>query len=126
MAIDVNAAMDAIGVALATISGMRVYDYPPPTVEVPAAVVAYPDVIEFDAAFVRGADRAVFPVHILVGRFSDRTARDQLNSYIPVVKAALDGGLVGGSARVTEARPNIMSVAAVDYLAATFSLEVYA
>ena len=127
MALNVAAAMDGIGTRLGTISGLRVYDYASDRVSPPAAIVGWPETIEFDQTYVRGADMATFPVAVIVGRVSDRASRDVLTAYVPLVKAALDGTLGGAvaSARVTSADINPITVAGVDYVAATFMLEAY-
>lgn len=127
--------MTAIGATLATIEGLRVFDYPPDDVPVPAAIVAYPDKINYDETYGRGTDSTIFPTHILVGRVDQRAARDRLGPFVTgmgpkSVKAALVldptlGGVVG-SANVNEARIVQMTVNRVEYLAATFQIEVFA
>lgn len=126
MAIDLNPVMDAIGVRLLTISGLRVYDYAADSISVPAAVVALPT-IEFDVTKARGVDRGTFPVHVLVSRVSDRASRDKANTLVGSVKTAMDGTLGGivHAARVVDTTYSEMQVAGVDYLAATVNVEVY-
>lgn len=133
MALDLAAVMDAMGTALATIPGLRVFDYPSDTVNPPQAIVSLPSDVEYDVVAGRGADRAVIPVMILVGKVSDRTARDLMAQYISgvginSVKAALDGDLGGAaqSVRVTLAMPpDVVTVGAVEYLGTSFEVEVY-
>lgn len=134
MAIDLNATMDALGVRLATITGLRVFDYPPDSISPPAAVVAYPE-LEYDQTYQAGADRATFPVHVLTGKDSDRASRDKLGAYVArsggsSIKTTLeaDPTLAGAvdSLRVRRATFSTMTVGSVDYLAATFDVEVYA
>ena len=134
MALDLNAAMDALGVRLRTIAGLRVYDYPPDTVAVPAAVIAYPD-LEYDQTYAAGADRATFAVHVLAGKVSDRASRDSIGAYVAragasSVKTTLeaDPTLAGAvdSLRVRGVSFSTMTVAALEYLAATFDVEVVA
>ena len=43
---------------------------------------ADPTVIEFDATFRRGSDRAEFPVWFVVGRNDPKAARDALSAII--------------------------------------------
>lgn len=125
-----NATMDAIGVRLLTITGLRVFDYTADSIAVPAAVVGLPDVT-YDNTKGRGFDFATYPVHLLVSKVSDRASRDKLAAYLvgtggASVKAAVDGTL-GGTvqvARVASAALSTMTVAGVDYLAATFQVEV--
>lgn len=131
MALNLNTAMDAIGTALGGISGLRVYDFPADTIAVPAAVVAWPDEVEYDHTHRRGADRAVFKVHVLVGKVSDRTSRDALNTYTngsgavnTSVKATLDA--MGPHVRVERVTFSVMTVAGVEYLAGTFDVDYVA
>lgn len=131
MSLDLNATMDAIGARLLTISGLRVFDYTADSINPPAAVVTLPTV-QYDVTKSRGTDRAVFDVHVLVSKVSDRASRDKLATYIvgtgsSSVKAAIDGTLGGvvQYARVMGCSMSMMSVAGVDYLAATFQIEVH-
>lgn len=135
MALDLNATMDAIGARLVGVTGLRVYDYAADAAAPPAAIVALPETVEYDVVAGRGSDRVVIPVTVLVGRVSDRAARDQLAQYVSgtgalSVKSAVEGGTgdLGGvahSVRVTEARVEIVTIQAVEYLGATFDVEVY-
>ena len=132
MALDLGAVMDAIGVRLATISGLRVADYPSDIANPPQAIVSLPETVEYDVVMGRGADRVVIPVLVLVGKVSDRAARDAIGLYVSgsgasSVKAAVDGDLGGTAhtARVTGARISVVTIAAVDYLGASFDIEVF-
>lgn len=135
MALDLGAVMDAIGSRLVGVTGLRVYDYPPDGVAPPAAIVSLPDTVEYDEAGARSLDRVVIPVTILVGKVSDRAARDQLAAYVSgtgaqSVKTAIEGGTgdLGGVAqtvRVTSARIDVVTIQAVEYLGASFEVEVY-
>lgn len=135
MALDLNAVMDAIGARLVGVTGLRVYDYAADAASPPAAIVALPEEVEYDVVAGRGADRVLIPVTVLVGRVSDRAARDQLARYVSgegaeSVKAAVEGGdpPLGGAAqtvRVAMARIDVVTLGAVDYLGASFDVEVY-
>jgi hypothetical protein len=132
VALDLGAVMDAIGTRLATISGLRVADYPSDAANPPQAIVSLPETVEYDTVMGRGADRVVIPVTVLVGRVSDRAARDALALYVSgsgasSVKSAVDGDLGGiaHTARVTGATVNIVTIQAVDYLGASFDVEVF-
>jgi hypothetical protein len=108
----------------------RAYEWPTESVNPPCAVVGYPTTLEFDTVFQRGGDRAVIPVWILVGKVSDRTARDELSTLITGatgVKDALDGDLGGAcqTARVTDCTVETVAIAGVNYLSARFDVEVY-
>jgi hypothetical protein len=133
MSLDLNAVMNAVGVRLAAIAGVRVYDYPPDSVAVPAAVVSYPEEITYDETMARGCDSCVLTVAVLVGMTSDRASRDALAAYVAgtgaaSVKTAVDGTLAGTvkDARVGRAVFRDVNVGGVDYRAAIFDVEVYA
>ena len=135
MALDVNLVMDALGAALGDIDGIRVYDYQADSIAAPAVVVALPEAVMYDSTYARGCDSAMFAVHVLVGRSSDRASRDALGAYLTgtgpsSVKQALEvdpslGG-VAKSLRVQRATVSTMDVSTVNYLAASFDVEVYA
>lgn len=130
MAIDLNAVMDALGDRLRTIPGLRVSDYPADAANPPQAIVSLPDEVEYDTVAGRGADRVVVPITVLVGRLSERTARDLIAAYLSgageqSVKAAVEGGAVGQTARVTGSRVDVITIQAIDYLGASFDVEVY-
>lgn len=134
MSIDVNATMDAIGTALATITGLRVFDYPTDLAQFPCAVVGLPTEGTYDVTAQPQTDRASFPVIVMVGALNDRSARDQLSAYlagsgVSSVRAAVDGTLGGvvqaahTTGWTTETR---MSANGVDLLVgATFNVEVW-
>ena len=135
MAIDLGAVMDAIGTRLVGVTGLRVYDYAADAASPPAAIVALPTTVEYDAVMGRGADRVVIPVTVLVGKVSERAARDKLAAYVSgtgasSIKAAVEGSdaTLGGAAqtvRVAEARIDVVTIGAVEYLGASFDVEVF-
>lgn len=131
MALNLNTAMDAIGSALANITGLRVHDYVEEWVTPPAAVVDFPDTVEYDHTLMRGKDRAMFQVHLMVAKNSPRAARDELAGYMNgagttsnSVKAAVDA--IGPHVRVVQARKNVYTIAGVDYLGAVFEVDYVA
>ena len=131
-ALNLSNVMDAIANTALSGSVMeRVYAWPADSVSAPCLVVGYPtEDIEFDVTFQRGSDRAVFPLYALVGKASERTARDRLSDVITGargVKDKLDGTLGGvvSTARVTTCKAEEITVAGVSYLSATFEIEVY-
>lgn len=128
--------MTEIGAVLTTFTaanpGLRVYDYPPPTIVAPAIVVSYPDRIVYDATYGRGADiiRGV-PVIAMVGKATDRTARDRVAQYAngsgtSSVKVTLEAHAWVSCQEVviTECTFDVVTVAGVDYIAALFSLDI--
>jgi hypothetical protein len=128
---DLAAVMDAVSTRLDIIDGLRCHPYPPPTLTPPAAVVSYPDMLTFDEAYARGADRIKLPVVLVVGRVSDRAARDKLGAYCngsgaSSVKAVLESGAytVFDSLRVEGIDFDVVTIASVDYMAALFTLDI--
>ena len=129
---DLGAVMDAISTTI-TAGGLapRAYPYPAETISVPCAVVGYPERIDFDVTYQRGADQATLPVYFVVGRASEASARTALSAVIAdasSIKSALDGNLGGAvdSCRVLDMRVLSLTVAGIDYLAGVFDTEVVA
>lgn len=128
----VTAVMDELATRLDTIAGLRVHAFPADQVQPPAALVGYPEVVTYDVAMGRGVDQMEIPVFLLVGRLTDRTARDDLGPYLDgagaeSVKAVLRPGpwTAMSSVRVVSAVVDVVTVAAVDYLAAVFTVDVF-
>lgn len=123
--------MDQLEAALKTVPELRTAPYWADRVNPPQAVVGWPDPLNYDETYGRGSDSCVVPVTVLVGKVDARTARDQLAKYADgsgahSIKAALDGGTYTAcdSVRVASAEFGVMVVAAVDYLSATFNVEI--
>lgn len=128
---DLAAVMDDLGLALGKIQGLRVYPYSVARVSPPAAVVLWPERIEYDAAMTRGADRVTLPVIVLIGRVDERSARDKLAPLLAgagpeSVKAAVEGHEASSydSARVISAAPDSFTSADHTYLGATFNIDI--
>lgn len=129
-ALDLNTLMDAVGTRLGTITGLRVYDYLEPIASPPAAIVGMPLEVDYDFTKGRGSDRVTIPVTVIVGKASDRAARDALSAYIAgsganSIKAVLDGNLGGAvqTARTMSCRIEVITLEGAEYLGATFDLE---
>lgn len=123
------AVMTAIHDALVPDVVTRGFDYPSLKVDPPTVVVGYPEGPQnFDTTMVRGIDRALFPVWIVVGDMVRRESRDKLNPYIAAAKAALDGDLGGAvqSARVTTWGIEGFATEALDYVSVKFTVDVVA
>lgn len=126
---DIGTVMDQLGVALASITGLRVFDFPPKSAQPPFAFVDMPDRVDFDLSYARGSDRVVFPVVVAVADVVDRAARDAIAAYAAgtgasSVKAAIDGATVGVSARVTACEFRPVTLAAGTYAGAIFDVDV--
>lgn len=78
---DINDVMDDLAARLRGVPGLRVYDSPADQAAVPAAIVALPDSLNFDAAYSRGLDRTEVPIVLVVSKAMDRAARLHIGSY---------------------------------------------
>lgn len=123
--------MDQLATALGTISGLRVFPYPPDSLNPPAAVVSYPDTLTFDETYGRGMDRISIPVVVVVGRVSDRASRDQLSAYCngsgdSSIKAALESSTYTACSTVRAASVDfdVVTIGGTDYMAALFTLDI--
>ena len=124
----VSDVMDEVATLLGTISGLRVTAWPPDEIQVPAAVVGYPE-IDFDGTYARGMDRFELPVFVAVGKVSTRAARNKVTPYMDgsgdlSVKAALETGPYTAFhtlhvTRIAPAEP--LTVGAVEYLSIEFT-----
>jgi hypothetical protein len=123
--------MDAIATQLGTISGLRVFGWPPGSLTPPAAVVGYPSTYTFDETYGRGMDRFTVPVVVVVGKATDRTARDALGAFVngsgsSSVKAVLEAGTYSAfhELRVVSVEFDTYEIGATPYLAAIFDIDV--
>jgi hypothetical protein len=128
---DLADVMDAVANRLDTITSLRVHAYPPGTVTPPAAVVSYPETVAFDETYGRGMDQMTVPVVLVVGKVSDRAARDALGAYCDgsgsaSVKAVLESGTYTAfsTLRVTDIDFDTVTIGGTDYIAALFSLDI--
>jgi hypothetical protein len=125
------AVMDDLGLALETVPELRVAPYWTDRINPPMAIVGWPEPLTFDATFGRGSDRTEIPVYVAVGRNDARSARDRLARYADgsgehSVKAAVESHEATSydSARVIRVEFDVLTVASVDYLAATFYVDL--
>lgn len=124
--------MQAVADRIDTIADLRVYAYPPDTIAPPAAVVTYPGTLTFDATYGRGMDRIEdLGVVLLVGKVSDRASRDLITKWVKgsgatSVKAVIESGTYTAfdTVRVVKAEFDIITVARVEHLAATLTLDI--
>ena len=130
---DLGAVMDDLGEALKTIENLRVFTYFPGSISPPTAIVDFPESIAYDLTFGRGSDRMTFTVYLVVGESDARTTRDRLAQYTNgtgsnSVKQAIESYSpeAYSSARVTSVDFGAWTVAAVRYLAASFTVDVIA
>jgi hypothetical protein len=124
---------DAIVARLDDIAGLRVTGYPPAQVVAPAGIVSYPEKIDFDLTYGRGMDRIPdWPVVLVVGKATERTAADRLYEYAAAdgalsVKRALERGpgpAAWDDLQVTSCEFDVVEIAGVSYVAALFHLDI--
>jgi hypothetical protein len=123
--------MDELAARLDTITGLRVHAQPVGRVTPPAAVLSYPERIEFDATYRRGGDRMSLPLVVVVGRPVDPSTREALGAYCDgtgarSVKAVLESGTYTTlhELTVTTVDFDAVSIAGVDLMAAMFTIDV--
>lgn len=129
---NLEAVAGELTLALKTITGLRVPPWGVESISPPAAVIALPERIDYDATYGRGSDR--YPdvaVVVLVGKPTERVARRQVAAYADgsgpkSVKAALDAYkyTTCDSVRVAWAEFDGARYAGIDYLAAIFHLDI--
>ncbi len=113
---------------LATVTGLRVSDHIPPTVEVPAA---FPDaaVVEFDDTFDDNYT-ATIPVVLLASTADVRSGKAKLDELVPLVRTAISHTL-GGAAQSTrsvraERYGDLFEVGGLAYIGCVLIVEVMA
>ena len=128
-----SAVMDELGAALDTIAGLRVFPYNADTVMPPAAIVGWPDPLDYDKTYGRGGDQVTMPLIVIVGRLNQRTTRDRLAKSLDgagaaSVKATLESDArvytAFDSLRVTTARVDSYTIGGIDYLGAEFTVDI--
>lgn len=118
--------------ALTTIDGLNVPEWGVQRITPPAAVVALPERIDYDATYSRGADRIEdWVVLVLVARPADPEARKAIAEYADgsgprSVKAAIEAYAFTAcdSVTVTSAEFDPVTYAGTEYLAAMFHLDI--
>lgn len=128
---DLGDVMQAIADRLDTIDGLRVYAFPPDVAQPPAAIVGYPEVVTYDNTYGRGSDVMTISVVVVDGRPTDRAVRDRITQYASgsgatSIKAVLESGsyTAFGTIRVANAEFDMVTIAAVDYLAVIFECNI--
>lgn len=129
--LDVATIMEEIAAQLDTIPGLRAFGWPPGHVSPPAAIVAFPETITYDATYGRGSDTLKLQVVVLVGRPTERQSRDALAQYLngsgaASVKETLEAGVYDtvDSLRVASADSDVYEQGADKYLAAIFDIDI--
>lgn len=134
MAATISQVNAGIAARLATIEGLRVFDYQPDNAYPP---YAYPSLsnIEYHKAMAGGAQTYTYLVTIITGRVDERTAQDELDAFASYdgarsVRAAIEadrtlGGVVDTLILSSSANVSAMSIGDNNYITLDFSLTVY-
>lgn len=127
---DMNDIVDELATQLGEIDGLRVHKEPTSPVNPPAAVLTFPD-ITFDATYGRGMDMLNLPLVLVVARVSDRMSGKEIRGYVSgsgdtSIKAVVEAGTYTAfdTVRVASVDFDVITIGGVDYLAATFTLEI--
>jgi len=132
MTMTVSTVRDNMKTQLSSISGLRIYDTVPDSINVPAAVVGMLD-FNFDTSMNRGFDTATLDLILITGRMSERSAQNSLDGYLSgsgsgSIKTVLENNKTLSGAcqtlRVTTATSGSLQVGGIDYLAMRFRVEV--
>jgi len=132
MTMTVSTVRDNMKTQLSSISGLRIYDTVPDSINVPAAVVGMLD-FNFDTSMNRGFDTATLDLILITGRMSERSAQNSLDGYLSgsgsgSIKTVLENNKTLSGAcqtlRVTTATSGSLQVGGIDYLAYRFRIEV--
>jgi hypothetical protein len=124
--------MQEVADRLDTLSGVRVHAHPPKTIVPPAAIVSYPEGVEFDQTYGRGMTSVdTLKVWVVVGNVTDRAARDKLSEYVSdqgpnSVKLCLEDydATQWDDLTVASVEFDVVTIAGVDYMAAGFTINL--
>ncbi len=123
-------AMDGLAAAFLDVTGVdRSFGYPNEDAIVGDALVGYPETIDFDLTFGRGADRATFPVWVICGLVNDATTRAYASDLIlgvADVKDQVDGSstIAGATARVSDCLIERVVLRELMHLSVRFNVDV--
>jgi hypothetical protein len=129
-------AKDGLKARLATISGLRCYDYQPDQVNPPFAFPTLEEIRYHATAMGTGGVEMDFTINLILSRQSERVAQDEIDKYTAFsgaqsVRAAIEGDrTLGGVVDdcVVRQAGNISNIDANDtlYVAVDFRVTVYA
>lgn len=131
-ALNLSAVMDALAAALVAGGVVRhAHAWPTEAIKTGDAVVGYPERVDFDLTFARGADTAVFPVWIICGLPQDKATREAVSALITsaaAVKTVLEAAAPGSayaSLQVTECYPEpYQPIGRPEQMAVRFDVDV--
>lgn len=131
---NLKAVREELAARLATIDGLNTYPFRPDKITPPAAFPDLPDRINYDGTYERGMDSIPIPVNVLVGKLSAQASQEQIADYVAgegprSFKATLDSSPSNpytscDDVHVKSVEFAVFTIAGVDYLAASFSVDI--
>ncbi len=130
--IDVDAAILEIAEQLRTIDGLEVFDEIPGKIaKTPAAIVAWPESVIFDAGGRRSTDTLMIPIVVCLTRNVPRVGREQLGGFASgrgarSVKTVLEGGAYATirGLIVKDGLFDVVTIGGTDYVAVVLTADV--
>lgn len=125
---NLGAVMDEAATAVGALTGLSVFRYPPSSIDPPAAIVSYPQSVDYDETYRRGTDQFTdLEITLVVGRVDDLSTRDQVAAWSAgsggqSVKAALEAHrwVTCDDLTINSCEFEAWDLAGVPYLAAIF------
>lgn len=136
--VDVDAVLTELAARLDTVAGLEVFDHVPEKITAtPAAIVAMPDTLVFDAAGRRRTDRVQVPILLVIPRRSSREAQRAVREFASgqgarSLKVVLEGpARVGGYVSiqgliVKDEQWDVVMIGGIEYLAIVAMADVLA
>lgn len=123
--------MGELAAKLASLTELRVHDFPPDSLAAPAVIVGYPQSIDYDVTASRGVDRMTVPMWLIIDRNWDRSTTDKLSDYTAGAGSKSLKALIQtkphtafSTARVRSVTFSVISVAGIEYWAGTFLVDI--
>lgn len=124
---------DGLKKNLGNIDGLRIYDIMPDVITPPCAIVGQLD-FTFDLNNGRGLDQANVDVFVIVQRFAERNAINNLDKYLAgsgdySIKAAIESDLTldgaSNTLRVTSAESGTYMAGDVEFLSYRYRITIW-
>lgn len=134
MAATISQVSAGIATRLATIAGLRVFDYQPDNAYPPFAFVGL-TTIEYHKAMAGGAQNYTYSITVVTGRVDERSGQEELDAYASYdgaksVRAAVEadrtlGGVVDTLIMSSSANVSSMSIGDNNFITLDFTMIVY-
>lgn len=125
--------MAELAQALGRLPGVTVYPYAAARITPPAAIVNFPESIQYDATMARGADRMTFPILLVSSSITAENALLTIEKFVDGsdlathgVKTILENThyTAMDSVRVMSVEFGAIEIAGTSFLGATFQVDV--